>query len=722
MSNIDKTIIPTVEYADVSVQRNIQAGGNITAQGNAIISHNLTVKGWLEANNIKGVNKGLFSDLSHLENAYPFPEIGWFAGVSATAEEITALNLPSIEGQSYFVMYICEADKWKKEPSGKLYRIEVDIAQVNALEEDVNQLRINVNACSSATNQNKEQIQSLKTQVSENAKQIESNKQGVEQAKVDAADAKQTVNALEQEVQTLKTRADSHDTSINNVSFRVDANSDKITNLVTKLNEAQTKIATNQLEISTLNTKVSSKADLSNSEQSISAKKVLVTGGYIIDNQGEEATISYDGGIQDGNSFLKFTDTQNAGLIKLVFDGTEDTIVTQNQFDSRINPISLRVGTIEQDMDYINEDIPNLKLRCDNLEEDAKIVLASMGTAVDNEGNNSDVSIMYVPSVGDRYYDTSTGHIKWVKSSTITEDLGLPSEDRIYCNRMTKRLYVYKNGWKKVGETNDDLSKIKSDIQLNTNSIETINSVLGTIEQDMDYINEDIPNLKLRCDNLEEDAKIVLASMGTAVDNEGNNSDVSIMYVPSVGDRYYDTSTGHIKWVKSSTITEDLGLPSEDRIYCNRMTKRLYVYKNGWKKVGETNDDLSKIKSDIQLNTNSIETINSVLGTKRNEIEYVKQDTDLLLGTAKNKFIVLATNLSIAFNKTTLGFSEGEFNEVYFLLDDSNKLYISGWDIYSSEDVVLEPGYQYLIHIVNHYMTFTKLNTSATNAGGDVAV
>ena len=584
MSNINKTIIPTVEYADVSVQRNIQAGGNITAQGNAIISHNLTVKGWLEANNLKGVNKGLFSDLSHLENAYPFPEIGWFAGVSATAEEITALGLPSVEGQSYFVMYICEADKWEKEPSGKLYRIEVDIAQVNALEEDVNQLRIDVDACSSATNQNKEQIQSLQTQVTENAKQIESNKQGVEQAKADAADAKQTANALWQDVQTLKTRADSHETSINNINFTIDTNSKKINDLNTKLNEAQTKIATNQLEISTLHTKVSSKADLSNSEQSISAKKVLVKGGYVIDNQGEEATISYDGGIQDGNSFLKFTDSQNGGLIKLVFDGTEDTIATKKQFDSRINPISSRVDTIEQDMDYVNEAFPNLKLRCDNLEEDAKIVLASMGAAVDNEGNNSEVSIGYVPSVGDRYYESSTGHIKYVKSSTVTEDLGLPSADRIYCNEMTKRLYVFKNGWKKVGEPNEDLSKIKSDIQLNTNSIETINSVLGT---------------------------------------------------------------------------------------------------------------------------------------KRNEIEYVKQDTDVLLGTAKNKFIVLATNLSLSFNKTTLGFSEGEFNEVYFLLDDSNKLYISGWDIYSSEDVVLEPGYQYLIHIVNHYMTFTKLNTSATNAGGD---
>lgn len=488
MSNIDKKIIPTVEYADVSVQRNIQAGGNIIAQGNAIISHNLTVKGWLEANNLKGVNKGLFSDLSHLQDAYPFPEIGWFAGVSATAEEITALGLPSVEGQSYFVMYICEADKWEKEPSGKLYRIEVDIAQVNALEEDVNQLRIDVGACTSLTNQNKEQIQSLQTQVSENAKQIESNKQSVEQAKVDAADAKQTANALEQEVQTLKTRADSHDTSINNVSFRVDANSDKITNLGTKINEAQTKIATNQLEISTLHTNVSSKADLSNSEQSISAKKVLVKGGYIIDNQGEEATISYDGGIQDGNSFLKFTDSQNGGLIKLVFDGTEDTIVTKNQFDSRINPISLRVGTIEQDMDYVNEDIPNLKLRCDNLEEDAKIILASMGTAVDNEGNNGEVAIGYVPSVGDRYYESSTGHIKYVKSSTVTEDLGLPSADRIYCNEITKRLYVFKNGWKKVGEPNEDLTSLKSNVSSNSENIQSIASALSTKKDKLKYV------------------------------------------------------------------------------------------------------------------------------------------------------------------------------------------------------------------------------------------
>ena len=572
---------------DVSYQRNITAGGSLNIQGSARFGHSVIVEGWLEANNIKGANKGLFGSYDTLFNTYPRPENGWFAGVTATAEEITALGLPSVEGQSYFVMYICEADKWEKEPSGKLYRIEVDIAQVNELEDNVNQLRINVDACSSATNQNKEQIQSLQTQVTENAKQIESNKQGVEQAKVDAADAKQTANTLEQEVQTLKTRADSHDTSINNVASRAVTNSDMIRNLDTKINEAQTKVATNQLEISTLNTKVSSKADLSNSEQSISAKKVLVKGGYVIDNGGEEATISYDGGVQDGNSFLKFTDSQNGGLIKLVFDGTEDTIAMKSQFDNRINTISSRVDIIEQDMDYVNEDVPNLKLRCDNLEEDAKIVLASMGTAVDNEGNDSEVSIGYVPSVGDRYYDNSTGHIKWVKSSTITEDLGLPRADRIYCNGMTKRLYVFKNGWKKVGEPNEDLSKIKSDIQLNTNSIETINSVLGT---------------------------------------------------------------------------------------------------------------------------------------KRNEIEYVKQDTDVLLGTAKNKFIVLATNLSLSLNKTTLGFSEGEFNEVYFLLDDSNKLYISGWDIYSSEDVVLEPGYQYLIHIVNHYMTFTKLNTFITNTDGGVAV
>lgn len=237
-----------------------------------------------------------------------------------------------------------------------------------------------------------------------------------------------------------------------------------------------------------LHTKVSSKAGLSNSEQSISAKKVLVTGGYEIDNQGEEATISYDGGVQDGNSFLKFTDSQNGGLIKLVFDDTEDTITTQNQFNSRINPISSRVDTIEQDMTYVNEMVPNLKLRCDNLEEDAKIVLASMGTSVDNEGNNSDVTIMYVPSVDDRYYDTSTGHIKWVKSSTITEDLGLPSEDRIYCNRITKRLYVFKNGWKKVGEPNEDLSSLKSNVASNSENIQSIVNALSTKKDKLKYV------------------------------------------------------------------------------------------------------------------------------------------------------------------------------------------------------------------------------------------
>lgn len=572
---------------DVSYQRNITAGGSLNIQGSARFGHGVIVEGWLEAKNIKGANKGLFGSYDTLFNTYPRPENGWFAGVSATAEEITALNLPSVEGQSYFVMYICEADKWKKEPSGKLYRIEVDIAQVNALEDDVNQLRINVDACSSATNQNKEQIQSLQTQVTENAKQIESNKQGVEQAKADAADAKQTANALGQEVQTLKTRADSHDTSINNVASRAVKNSDSIRNLDTKLNEAQTKIATNQLEISTLNTKVSSKADLSNSEQSISAKKVLVKGGYVIDNGGEEATISYDGGVQDGNSFLKFTDSQNGGLIKLVFDGTEDTIAMKSQFDNRINTISSRVDIIEQDMDYVNEDVPNLKLRCDNLEEDAKIVLASMGTAVDNEGNNSDVAIMYVPSVGDRYYDTSTGHIKWVKSSTVTEDLGLPSADRVYCNGMTKRLYVFKNGWKKVGEPNEDLSKIKSDIQSNSNSIATINTLLCA---------------------------------------------------------------------------------------------------------------------------------------KKDEIKYVQLLSDVLNGTAKNKFIVLGEGVNLSLNLNTLGFTEGEFNEAYFLVGDSNELHISGWDIYSAEDVIIEAGYQYLIHIVNHYMTFTKLNTFITNTDGGVAV
>lgn len=73
--------IKTTELqGDVSVGRNVDIGGNVNVQGNTLIKKNLKVDGWLDAKNIKGANKGVFTTIESLREAYPdgtLPEGSW---------------------------------------------------------------------------------------------------------------------------------------------------------------------------------------------------------------------------------------------------------------------------------------------------------------------------------------------------------------------------------------------------------------------------------------------------------------------------------------------------------------------------------------------------------------------------------------------------------------------------------------------------------------------
>lgn len=74
--------IPTVELSgDVAVGRNVCAGGKATVRGSVVIDHNLSVKGWVDAPNVKCALKGLFASEDALRDAYPSPEPGWVAYV-----------------------------------------------------------------------------------------------------------------------------------------------------------------------------------------------------------------------------------------------------------------------------------------------------------------------------------------------------------------------------------------------------------------------------------------------------------------------------------------------------------------------------------------------------------------------------------------------------------------------------------------------------------------
>lgn len=69
------------QEGDLTQGRNITAGGDITARGNSNVDGNLKVKGWVDAPNIKGSDKGLFKSEDALNAEYPKPQNGWLARV-----------------------------------------------------------------------------------------------------------------------------------------------------------------------------------------------------------------------------------------------------------------------------------------------------------------------------------------------------------------------------------------------------------------------------------------------------------------------------------------------------------------------------------------------------------------------------------------------------------------------------------------------------------------
>lgn len=69
---------------NLSVSRDITAGGRLTVRGNSVFDHNVIIKGWLDARNIKGPCKGLYASVEKLEAAYPKAMPGWYALVGDT--------------------------------------------------------------------------------------------------------------------------------------------------------------------------------------------------------------------------------------------------------------------------------------------------------------------------------------------------------------------------------------------------------------------------------------------------------------------------------------------------------------------------------------------------------------------------------------------------------------------------------------------------------------
>lgn len=211
--------IPTKQIdGDVAVGRNVSAGGDANIQGNARVGHDLKVEGWLEAKNIKGVNKGLFASAAALREAYPQPHDGWFAGVSASEADITALGLTVQQGKALFRMYVGSGGDWVCEPINKLYEIVVDNVQVNNLRADLTTLQGQHSTLEGRVDGHDTEIAGIKTQQTTLGNSINTNTSGLA---------------------TLKGRVDGHDTVIaqHTASIKAITDSKGLPNGIAPLNE-----------------------------------------------------------------------------------------------------------------------------------------------------------------------------------------------------------------------------------------------------------------------------------------------------------------------------------------------------------------------------------------------------------------------------------------------------------------------------------------------------
>lgn len=166
--------------------------------------------------------------------------------------------------------------------------------------------------------------------------------------------------------------------------------------------------------------------------------------------------------------------------------------------------------------------------------------------------------------------------------------------------------------------TTDELSKAlkgKADdlaYYVDTDTIEFRPGTLKVASQQIAMAIADLVNgNKERDKNIADKAdkaelRVVLASMGVTIDNVGNTGDTAIMYVANIGDIYYSEGKEHLFYKKSETETIDLGTPSNNKIYANAMTERLYIWRGGtWRQCsgggGATQiDAYTKAESDAR--------------------------------------------------------------------------------------------------------------------------
>lgn len=186
--------IPTQQIdGDLLLGRDLTIGGRATVRGSAIVGHNLTVEGWLEAKNIKGPSKGLFKSAVQLRESYPSPHEGWWALVTTEG---------SSSSDHLGQLYIADGGEWVAQTDAEGNPILKGNPTIDSTEymQAVEDLTNDINSVKTDVSQNKSDIRSLRSTQTTQGDAINT--------------AKSDLDTAKEAIETLTSLVETHDDNI----------------------------------------------------------------------------------------------------------------------------------------------------------------------------------------------------------------------------------------------------------------------------------------------------------------------------------------------------------------------------------------------------------------------------------------------------------------------------------------------------------------------------
>lgn len=246
---------------DVAVGRHVYIGGNANVSGNATIKQNLKVDGWLDAKNIKHTNKGLFPSIDALNEAYPEPELGWYALVGDTIPaEIYIVedgvwkdsNKESNDLEVTLTNYVTKGELQAEltevtETSNNAITIANEAStQVSAMGDQIASNRSAIATLQSSTGQTDDKVSQLESTLSEHSLDIEiydsrisENTESIEKHRSDVVN----------DVARLDAKNVAQDSEINGIKQSVQANANSFHTIEQSLNMFKDEVETKQHQV-----------------------------------------------------------------------------------------------------------------------------------------------------------------------------------------------------------------------------------------------------------------------------------------------------------------------------------------------------------------------------------------------------------------------------------------------------------------------------------------